>query len=59
MVAAWPTMVTRSRCPRASAAELYRMHEVDDIVPVRARRITAAWAEQKIVREIMVFLHVV
>ena len=27
------------------------------IGPVRAGRITAAWAEQKIVREIMVFLH--
>src|SRR6266481_5841329 len=27
------------------------------IGPVRARRITGAWAEQKIVREIMVFLH--
>jgi exodeoxyribonuclease V alpha subunit len=35
------------------------MREVDGIGPVRARRITAAWAEQKIVREIMVFLHVV
>ena len=31
--------------------------EVDGIGPVRAQRITAAWAEQKIVREIMVFLH--
>ena len=27
------------------------------IGPVRAKRITGAWAEQKIVREIMVFLH--
>jgi exodeoxyribonuclease V alpha subunit len=34
-----------------------RMREVDGIGPVRARRISAAWAEQKIVREIMVFLH--
>ena len=34
-----------------------RLREVDGIGPVRARRITAAWAEQKIVREIMVFLH--
>src|SRR6478736_5008607 len=34
-----------------------RMREVDGIGPVRAQRITAAWAEQKIVREIMVFLH--
>ena len=34
-----------------------RLREVDGIGPVRSRRITAAWAEQKIVREIMVFLH--
>jgi exodeoxyribonuclease V alpha subunit len=34
-----------------------RLREVDGIGPVRARRITAAWAEQKAVREIMVFLH--
>jgi len=34
-----------------------RLREVDGIGPVRAQRITAAWAEQKIVREIMVFLH--
>src|SRR6266536_1143423 len=30
---------------------------MDGIGPVRAGRITAAWAEQKAVREIMVFLH--
>ena len=34
-----------------------RLREVDGIGPVRAARITAAWAEQKAVREIMVFLH--
>jgi len=34
-----------------------RLREVTGIGPVRASRITAAWAEQKIVREIMVFLH--
>src|SRR5213075_1172703 len=34
-----------------------RLREVTGIGPVRAGRITAAWAEQKIVREIMVFLH--
>lgn len=34
-----------------------RLREVDGIGPVRAERITAAWAEQKVVREIMVFLH--
>jgi exodeoxyribonuclease V alpha subunit len=30
---------------------------VTGIGPVRANRITAAWAEHKVVREIMVFLH--
>ena len=34
-----------------------RLCEVDGIGPVRASRITAAWVEQKVVREIMVFLH--
>ena len=34
-----------------------RLREVDGIGPVRAASITAAWAEQKAVREIMVFLH--
>jgi exodeoxyribonuclease V alpha subunit len=34
-----------------------RLREIDGIGPVRASRITAAWAEQKVVREIMVFLH--
>ena len=38
-------------------AEPDRLREVDGIGRVRAQRITAAWAEQKIVREIMVFLH--
>jgi len=38
-------------------AEPTRLREVDGIGPVRAERITAAWAEQKVVREIMVFLH--
>jgi exodeoxyribonuclease V alpha subunit len=38
-------------------AEPDRLREIDGIGAVRARRITAAWAEQKIVREIMVFLH--
>jgi exodeoxyribonuclease V alpha subunit len=37
--------------------EPQRLRQVDGIGPVRASRITAAWAEQKIVREIMVFLH--
>jgi exodeoxyribonuclease V alpha subunit len=34
-----------------------RLREVDGIGPVRATRIATAWAEQKVVREIMVFLH--
>jgi exodeoxyribonuclease V alpha subunit len=38
-------------------AEPQRLQEVDGIGPVRAGRITAARAEQKAVREIMVFLH--
>jgi exodeoxyribonuclease V alpha subunit len=38
-------------------AEPHRLREVTGIGPTRARRITSAWAEQKIVREIMVFLH--
>ena len=38
-------------------AEPDRLREVTGIGPMRAKRITSAWAEQKIVREIMVFLH--
>jgi exodeoxyribonuclease V alpha subunit len=38
-------------------AEPGRLREVDGIGPVRAHRIASAWAEQKVVREIMVFLH--
>ena len=38
-------------------AEPARLREVTGIGRVRAQRITDAWAEQKIVREIMVFLH--
>src|ERR1700726_2162248 len=38
-------------------AEPERLREVTGIGPMRAKRITGAWAEQKIVREIMVFLH--
>ena len=38
-------------------AEPARLREVTGIGTVRAKRITDAWAEQKIVREIMVFLH--
>jgi exodeoxyribonuclease V alpha subunit len=38
-------------------AEPDRLREVTGIGAVRAKRITGAWADQKIVREIMVFLH--
>ena len=38
-------------------AEPERLREVTGISRVRARRVTDAWAEQKLVREIMVFLH--
>ena len=34
-----------------------RLREIGGIGPVRVERITAAWAEQKAVREIMMFLH--
>jgi exodeoxyribonuclease V alpha subunit len=34
-----------------------RLREVDGIGPLRAKRIVGAWAEQKIVREIMLCLH--
>jgi len=34
-----------------------RLREVAGIGPVRAARIAAGWAEQKVVREIMLFLH--
>src|SRR4029077_6208296 len=38
-------------------AEPDRLREVTGIGAVRAKRITEAWADQKIIREIMVFLH--
>jgi exodeoxyribonuclease V alpha subunit len=38
-------------------AEPERLREVTGIGLMRAKRITDAWAEQKIIREIMVFLH--
>src|ERR1700756_4379557 len=34
-----------------------RLREVTGIGPKRAARIIAGWAEQKIIREIMLFLH--
>ena len=38
-------------------AEPDRLRDVSGIGPMRAKSIASAWAEQKIVREIMVFLH--
>nr|WP_111298323.1 ATP-dependent RecD-like DNA helicase [Paracoccus saliphilus] len=34
-----------------------RLREVEGIGPVRAAKITAGWSDQKVIREIMVFLH--
>ncbi|MFC3166701.1 SF1B family DNA helicase RecD2 [Paracoccus fontiphilus] len=34
-----------------------RLREVGGIGPLRAAKITAGWADQKVIREIMVFLH--
>lgn len=38
-------------------AEPERLRDVGGIGPVLAARITAGWADQKVIREIMVFLH--
>jgi len=38
-------------------AEPERLKEVEGIGPKRAEKITSAWADQKVIREIMVFLH--
>src|SRR4051812_984250 len=34
-----------------------RLHEVAGIGPKRAKRVDAGWAQQKVIREIMLFLH--
>ncbi len=39
------------------AEEPSRLREVTGIGPKRAERITAGWAEQQVIREIMLFLH--
>ena len=60
---AWALSMPRSWCAR-SARRLFdiiettpgRLREVDGIGQVRAASILSAWAEQKAVREIMVFL---
>jgi len=38
-------------------ADPERLREVEGIGPKRADKITSAWADQKVIREIMVFLH--
>jgi exodeoxyribonuclease V alpha subunit len=38
-------------------AEPHRLTEVPGIGPTRAARLVAAWAEHRVVREIMIFLH--
>jgi exodeoxyribonuclease V alpha subunit len=38
-------------------ADPRRLREIDGIGPKRAARIASAWADQKVIREIMVFLH--
>jgi hypothetical protein len=40
-----------------SSLEPSRLREVTGIGPKRAERIIAGWAEQKVIREIMLFLH--
>ena len=35
----------------------HRLHEIEGIGPMRADRIIAAWVDQKLIREVMVFLH--
>src|SRR3954466_11871448 len=42
---------------RVFEQEPERLHEVTDIGPKRAGRIVSGWAEQKVIREIMLFLH--
>ncbi len=46
-----------SRCSTSSRGRPERLKEVDDIGPKRADSIVAAWADQKAIREIMIFLH--
>ena len=38
-------------------SESARLEEIDGIGPKRRKRIKDAWAEQKVIRQIMVFLH--
>ena len=41
----------------SSSRRRQRLQEVDGIGPKRAASIVAAWADQKAIREIMIFLH--
>jgi exodeoxyribonuclease V alpha subunit len=47
-------MMSNTFSPKAHKSFLA---DVDSIGPVRANRIVVGWAEQRAVREIMVFLH--
>jgi exodeoxyribonuclease V alpha subunit len=38
-------------------AQPVRLQDVEGIGPKRAQRIVSGWADQKIIREIMIFLH--
>lgn len=57
--------VTGKRLVRHFGSEVFdiieanpeRLREVEGIGPVRAARIAVGWADQKVIREIMVFLH--
>src|ERR1700737_3166482 len=44
-------------CSTSSSKEPGRLREVTGIGPKRAERIVGGWAEQKVIREIMLFLH--
>src|SRR5438132_4087248 len=44
-------------CLTSSSREPGRLREVTGIGPKRAERIVGGWAEQKVIREIMLFLH--
>ena len=43
--------------PRKAPDKPEHMREVTGIGPKRAERIIAGWAEQRVIREIMLFLH--
>ena len=47
----------RRRCFDVIERQAERLREVAGIGPVRAERIIAGWADQKVIREIMLFLH--